>query len=109
MGLRLRLYRQGRGWADLWLKENFDKLGQCSTFDLNAVFSDTFRPLARPSGTSQDVAAAEQDKPSAEEPSARLPADKQPTDKASTSKASTDKTPSNKSSNSDKSGKGDKS
>ncbi|MCE8038456.1 patatin-like phospholipase family protein [Halomonas sp. MCCC 1A11062] len=103
-----RLYRQGRGWADLWLKENFDKLGQCSTFDLNAVFSDTFRPLARPSGTSQDVAEAEQAKPSAEEPSARMPADKQPTGKATTSKASTGKAPSRNNS-STKTGKGDES
>jgi NTE family protein len=43
-----RLYRQGRGWANLWLEENFDSLGKCSTFDINAVFSDTFRPISLP-------------------------------------------------------------
>ncbi|SEG17442.1 patatin-like phospholipase family protein [Billgrantia desiderata] len=100
-----RLYRQGRGWADLWLQENFDKLGQCSTFDLNAVFSDTFRPLARPSGTSQDVDAAELDKPSAEEPSARPSNDKPPNDKRPADEASSRKGSMTRK----KSGKGDKS
>ncbi|WP_104204108.1 patatin-like phospholipase family protein [Billgrantia saliphila] len=40
-----RLHRLGRNWADLWLAENFDAIGHHSTFDLNAVFGDTFRPI----------------------------------------------------------------
>ncbi|MDX5378914.1 MAG: patatin-like phospholipase family protein [Halomonas sp.] len=41
-----RLFHQGRGWADLWLEQNFDAIGQHSTFDLNTVFGDGFRPVA---------------------------------------------------------------
>ncbi|QTF90947.1 patatin-like phospholipase family protein [Halomonas sp. BM-2019] len=50
-----RLFQQGRGWADLWLQENFDSLCQCSTFDLNTVFSDTFRPLSLSSAIERDA------------------------------------------------------
>ncbi|MGS2744219.1 patatin-like phospholipase family protein [Halomonas sp. LS-001] len=39
------LFHQGRNWADQWLEANFDALGERSTFDLDAVFSDTFRPV----------------------------------------------------------------
>ncbi|WP_168016874.1 patatin-like phospholipase family protein [Halomonas salinarum] len=45
-----RLYIQGRGWADRWLAEHFEAIGQHSTFDLDAVFDDTFRPLANSEG-----------------------------------------------------------
>ncbi|MCE8021126.1 patatin-like phospholipase family protein [Halomonas sp. MCCC 1A11036] len=41
-----RLYRQGRGWAELWLEQNFEAIGKHSTFDLNAVFGDGFRPVS---------------------------------------------------------------
>ena len=41
------LYHQGRNWADQWLEAHFDDLGKRSTFDLDAVFSDTFRPIGR--------------------------------------------------------------
>ncbi len=50
-----RLFHQGRGWADLWLEQNFDALGHCSTFDLDAVFSDTFRPVSRTADSPGDV------------------------------------------------------
>jgi NTE family protein len=43
-----RLHIQGRAWADLWLEQHFDSIGECSSFDLNAVFQDSFRPFARP-------------------------------------------------------------
>ncbi len=42
-----RLHELGRRWADQWLDEHFDAIGQHSTFDLDAVFDDTFRPLGR--------------------------------------------------------------
>ena len=41
------LYLQGRDWGDQWLESHFDDLGKRSTFDLDAVFSDTFRPIER--------------------------------------------------------------
>ena len=41
------LYHQGRDWGDQWLESHFDDLGKRSTFDLDAVFSDTFRPIER--------------------------------------------------------------
>ena len=45
---------QGWGWADVWLQENFDALGQRSTFDLETLFEDSFRPIkCRPRGTSR--------------------------------------------------------
>lgn len=40
-----RLYHQGRGWADQWLEQNFDAIGKHSTFDLEAVFGELFRPV----------------------------------------------------------------
>ncbi|UYG09165.1 patatin-like phospholipase family protein [Halomonas sp. M4R1S46] len=43
-----RLHDLGRAWADRWLADHFEAIGQHSTFDLEAVFDDTFRPLARP-------------------------------------------------------------
>lgn len=41
-----RLHAQGRAWADQWLEANFDALGKHSTFDLNTIFTDTFRPVS---------------------------------------------------------------
>ncbi|MBB3139798.1 patatin-like phospholipase family protein [Halomonas organivorans] len=43
-----RLHDQGRAWADRWLTEHFEAIGQHSTFDLDAVFDDTFTPLSVP-------------------------------------------------------------
>jgi len=37
--LRL-LFERGRGWAETWLAANFDKLGEESSFDLEAFFDD---------------------------------------------------------------------
>ncbi|MFM9271126.1 patatin-like phospholipase family protein [Halomonas elongata] len=42
-----QLHELGRHWADQWLDENFEAIGQRSTFDLDTVFDDTFRPLGR--------------------------------------------------------------
>ncbi len=39
------LFAQGRAWADEWLAEHFDDLGNRSTIDLADLFSDTFRPV----------------------------------------------------------------
>jgi NTE family protein len=40
-----RLHAQGRAWADQWLDAHFDALGKHSTFDLETLFPDTFRPI----------------------------------------------------------------
>ncbi len=40
-----KLREKGRAWADHWLRENFDALGNRSTFDLDQLFQDTFRPI----------------------------------------------------------------
>jgi NTE family protein len=40
----LHLREIGRRWADGWLREHFDDLGQRSTFDLASLFSDSFSP-----------------------------------------------------------------
>ncbi|MDR5866122.1 patatin-like phospholipase family protein [Halomonas koreensis] len=45
-----RLHDQGRAWADRWLADHFAALGRHSTFDLDAVFDDTFAPPTRPDG-----------------------------------------------------------
>ena len=34
------LFQRGRGWADAWLEAHFDKIGNESSFDLNAFFDD---------------------------------------------------------------------
>jgi NTE family protein len=45
-GFLSRLHAQGRAWADQWLEAHFDALGEHSTFDLGAIFTDTFRPIS---------------------------------------------------------------
>lgn len=40
----LKLKEIGRRWADRFLEQHFDDLGQRSTFDLKTLFSDSFRP-----------------------------------------------------------------
>lgn len=52
-----RLYAQGRAWADLWLDEHFDAIGEHSTFDLNMLFEDTFRPVTTPDDHTPDESA----------------------------------------------------
>ena len=44
---------RGREWADGWLARHFDDLGRRSTFDLDALFTDTFRPLDLPPHTAR--------------------------------------------------------
>jgi NTE family protein len=39
------LFERGRAWADDWLASHFDDLGERSTFDLNELFQDAFRPV----------------------------------------------------------------
>lgn len=43
------LFDRGRRWADLWLRDNFDRIGVESTFDVEELFSDTtYRPAEMP-------------------------------------------------------------
>jgi NTE family protein len=44
-----RLRDQGHALASQWLDEHFDDIGQRSTFDLDELFHDAFRPLDRDS------------------------------------------------------------
>ncbi|MEZ5865383.1 MAG: patatin-like phospholipase family protein [Geminicoccaceae bacterium] len=46
------LFTQGRAWAEAWLAEHFDDLGNRSTIDLADLFADTFKPVDLP----EDVA-----------------------------------------------------
>ncbi len=48
------LFAQGRAWADAWLADHFDDLGNRSTIDLADLFADTFKPVELP----EDVAVA---------------------------------------------------
>ncbi|MCC6000788.1 MAG: patatin-like phospholipase family protein [Pararhodobacter sp.] len=38
------LFERGRGWAEVWLAQNFDKLGRESSFDLEHFFDDPVSP-----------------------------------------------------------------
>lgn len=38
------LFARGRRWADLWLAEHFDDIGQCSTFKLEELFEKLTLP-----------------------------------------------------------------
>lgn len=48
------LHAQGYRWAGDWLDNHFDAIGERSTFDLDALFEDTFRPVARPESENTD-------------------------------------------------------
>ncbi|SEO73998.1 patatin-like phospholipase family protein [Aquisalimonas asiatica] len=39
------LFDKGRAWADHWLTEHFDDIGERATFDLDQLFQDSFRPV----------------------------------------------------------------
>ncbi len=39
------LHERGRAWAQRWLEANYDGLGVRSTFDLDALFADSLRPV----------------------------------------------------------------
>ncbi|PSJ21070.1 patatin [Halomonas sp. ND22Bw] len=56
-----RLHDQGRAWAERWLDANFDALGRHSSFDLDAVFDDTFSPLTYPDDACPDAAKPDDD------------------------------------------------
>ena len=40
------LHGLGRMWAEQWLTDHFDAIGNHSTFDLDELFSDSFRPIS---------------------------------------------------------------
>lgn len=46
------LKERGQAWADTFLEKHFDDLGQRSTFDLQSLFSDSFKPPCLDSATS---------------------------------------------------------
>ena len=39
------LFERGRGWAEAWLNDHFDDLGERSTIDLDDLFAATFKPV----------------------------------------------------------------
>jgi NTE family protein len=46
------LRQRGRDWASKWLDTNYDSIGGRSTFDLNQLFADAFRPIQTRRGRS---------------------------------------------------------
>ncbi|AHK79792.1 patatin [Ectothiorhodospira haloalkaliphila] len=46
---------RGRNWADAFLNEHFDDLGQRSSFDLRGLFTDTFAPPDLDQGGNKDT------------------------------------------------------
>jgi NTE family protein len=46
------LHERGRAWAERWLEANYDGLGVRSTFDLDALFADSLRPIRVPDKSS---------------------------------------------------------
>jgi NTE family protein len=54
----LYLKERGRAWADRFLEQHFDDLGQRSTFDLNSLFVDSFEP-PKPKDEAAAATAAE--------------------------------------------------
>ena len=63
------LFERGRGWADAWLAEHFDDLGERQTIDLDYLFADTFKPV----DAIEDVLEEDAEPPTAAEPT-RKPA-----------------------------------
>jgi NTE family protein len=47
-GFLTHLRDRGRDWARRWLEANYSALGVRSTFDLDALFADSLRPVKRP-------------------------------------------------------------
>lgn len=48
------LFDRGRRWTDLWLRDNFDRIGQASTFDVEDLFNEaSFRPKGLPERLSE--------------------------------------------------------
>jgi len=50
-GFLTRLHDQGYAWASQWLDANFDAIGKHSSFDLDELFRDTFRPIRQEKST----------------------------------------------------------
>ena len=49
MGLPAALFDRGRRWAGFWLRDNLDKVGAASTFDVEELFRETsHRPKELP-------------------------------------------------------------
>jgi NTE family protein len=46
------LHERGRAWAERWLEANYDGLGVRSTFDIDALFADSLRPISVPEKSS---------------------------------------------------------
>lgn len=42
------LFDRGRRWADVWLRDNFDRVGVASTLDLDRLFEEGPRPAGLP-------------------------------------------------------------
>ena len=42
------LFDRGRRWADVWLRDNFDRVGVASTLDLDRLFEEAPRPAGLP-------------------------------------------------------------
>jgi NTE family protein len=51
------LHERGRAWAHRWLEANYDGLGVRSTFDLDALFADSLRPVRVPEQSSTNRSA----------------------------------------------------
>lgn len=51
--LRL-LFDRGRRWADVWLRDHFERVGVASTLDLDRLFEEPVRPAGLPSRLRED-------------------------------------------------------
>jgi NTE family protein len=58
-GYLTRLRDQGYRWANGWLDENFEAIGERSTFDLDELFRDAIRPVEPSGGADPDPTPAD--------------------------------------------------
>ena len=50
------LYDRGRRWTDAWLRDNLDRVGEASTFDVEDLFNEaSFRPKGLPDRLSRMI------------------------------------------------------
>ena len=47
-GYLLTLFDRGRRWAEVWLRDNFERVGVASTLDLDRLFEEAPRPAGLP-------------------------------------------------------------
>ena len=47
-GYLRELFDRGRRWADVWLRDNFERMGGASTLDLDRLFEEAPRPAGLP-------------------------------------------------------------